>query len=113
MSTIDPFSPGSTVLHYRLGDRVGGIVWQAEDTRNGKKVAIKILSRQLPRDPARRDAMVKEVQQHAALYHTNIATILEVIPANDALIMVMEWVEGQPVAKQFSGKPADRATFFR
>ena len=54
MSSVDPFSSGSTVLHYRVIERVGTSVWRAEDVRSGRDVALKILTRQLPKDPARR-----------------------------------------------------------
>jgi serine/threonine protein kinase len=74
MSSADPFSPGSTLLTYKLGERVTNAVWRAEDTRNGKKVAIKILSRQLPKDAARREALVREVRQSAALYHASTSS---------------------------------------
>ena len=53
------------------------------------------------------------MRQNAAIYHTNIATILEIVPANEMLLLVMEYVDGQPVTKHFMGKPADRETFFR
>ena len=53
MSSVDPFAPGSTVLTYRLVERVGtSTVWRAEETRSGRKVAVKVLSKQLPRDAA-------------------------------------------------------------
>ncbi|HYU24238.1 MAG TPA: serine/threonine-protein kinase, partial [Thermoanaerobaculia bacterium] len=111
MST--PESPETLLLQYRLGDRLGNSVWKAEDTRNGKHVAVKILSRQLPRDPAKREALVREVRLGAALYHSSIVNIVEVASAGDALILVMELVDGQPIAAAVRGTPVDRETFFR
>jgi tetratricopeptide (TPR) repeat protein len=113
MSTNEPFSPGSMLAQYRLGERIGNTVWQADDTRTGKAVAVKLLTRQLPKDPARRDALVREVRQGAALYHTNIAGIIEVAVAGDLLLLVMELVNGQSLSKRFGGAPAERAEFFR
>ena len=78
MSTIDPFVAGGTILSFRLLERVGASVWRAEDTRNGKTVALKVLTKQLPRDPARREAVIREIRQGAALYHSSIVTILEI-----------------------------------
>ena len=72
MAAPDPFAPGSTLLTYKLGDRVSSAVWRAQDTRNGKKVAIKTLSKQLPKDPGRRESLVREVRLAAAIYHTEI-----------------------------------------
>jgi tetratricopeptide (TPR) repeat protein/class 3 adenylate cyclase len=113
MSTMDSLAPGSTVSSYRLGERIGSTVWRADDTRTGKPVAVKLLARQLPKDPQRRDALVREVRQNAALFHTNLATILEVAVAGDMLLLVMELVDGVPLTKRYTGKPADRAGFFR
>jgi len=113
MASVDPFSPGSALLSYRLGERVGTSVWQAEDTRNKKKVAIKLLSRQLPKDPNRRESLVRDVRLGAALYHTSLVNIQEIAPAGDALILVMEWIDGQPISARVRSRPLDRAEFFR
>lgn len=98
---------------YVIGERVGTSVWLAEDTRNGKRVAIKLLSKQLPADGGRREALIREVRVAAALYHTCLVPILEIVPVGDNLLMVMDVVEGVPLAKKLRGAPADRAEFFR
>jgi len=113
MSSIDPFVPGATLLQYRLVERLSPAVWKAEDTRSGKTVAVKVLSRQLPRDAAKRDALIREVRINAALYHTSIINILEIVPAGEALLMVMELVDGRSIASLVRNKPLDRQTFFR
>ncbi len=111
MSTNE--SPDTLLLQYRLGERLGNSVWKAEDTRNGRQVVVKILARQLPRDAAKRDALLREVRVGAALYHSSLVNIVEVVPAGDALILVMDFVDGQPIAAAVHGKPVDRETFFR
>src|SRR5436190_20360115 len=111
MSTQE--SPETLLLQYRLGDRLGNSVWKAEDTRNGKQVAVKILARQLPRDPAKREALVRDVRLGAALYHTSVVNIFEVAVAGDMLILVTELVDGQPISSLVRGAPVDRETFFR
>ncbi|HMC22868.1 MAG TPA: serine/threonine-protein kinase, partial [Thermoanaerobaculia bacterium] len=113
MASVDPFSPGSALLNYKLGERVGSSVWRAEDTRNKKKVAIKLLSRQLPKDPNRREGLVRDVRLGAALYHTSLVNIQEIAPAGDALVLVMEWIDGQPISARVRSHPLDRAEFFR
>src|SRR3954471_2557463 len=113
MSSTDPFVAGGTILSFRLIERVGASVWRAEDTRNGKTVALKVLTKQLPRDPARREAVIREIRQGAALYHSSIVTILEICPADDALVMIMEWFDGAPVSIAYRGHAADRTEFFR
>jgi hypothetical protein len=113
MSSTDPFVAGGTIASFRLLDRVGASVWRAEDTRNGKTVALKILTKQLPRDPARRETVIRDIRQGAALYHSSIVTILEITPADDALVMIMEWFDGTPVSTAYRGRAAERTEFFR
>jgi hypothetical protein len=113
MSTTDPFVAGGTILSFRLLERVGASVWRAEDTRNGKTVALKILTKQLPRDPARRETVIRDIRQGAALYHASLVCILEIVPADDALLLIMEWFDGAPVATAYRGRAADRTEFFR
>lgn len=112
MSAVDTFTSGKSILSYRLGERVSPSVWSAEDTRNGKRVALKILTKQLPRDPARRDAVIRDVRMGAALYHSSLVHIIELTAAGDALLLVMDWFEAKPLSAIFRGKPADRQDFF-
>src|SRR5213075_308562 len=114
MSTVDPFTPGATILSYRLVERLGtSSVWRADDTRTGRTVAVKVLSKQLPRDPGKREGLLRDVRIGGALFHTSLVNIVEIAPAGDALVLVMEWFDGQPVSAFFRNKPADRTSFFR
>jgi Serine/threonine protein kinase len=113
MSTIDPFVAGGSILSFRLLERVSVSVWRAEDTRSGRQVAVKVLTKQLPRDAAKRDAVVRDMRQGAAVYHASLVTIIEVTPADDALILVMEWFDSQPISMAYRGRAADRSEFFR
>ncbi|HKR66631.1 MAG TPA: serine/threonine-protein kinase, partial [Thermoanaerobaculia bacterium] len=96
-----------------IGERVGSTVWIAEDTRNGKRVAIKLLTKALPKEPAKRETMIRDVRVAAALFHTFLVPVHEVLAVNDNLLMVMEALDAQPITKHLNGQPADRATFFR
>jgi tetratricopeptide (TPR) repeat protein/tRNA A-37 threonylcarbamoyl transferase component Bud32 len=98
---------------YVIGERVGTSVWMAEDTRTGRRVAIKLLSKQLPKDETRREAILKEVRVAASLQHQFVVPIIEIAAAGDNLLMVMEVVEGQALSKRLHGAPLDRAEFFR
>jgi tetratricopeptide (TPR) repeat protein len=113
MSGVDPGSTGTILQNFRLIERVGSAVWRAEDTRNGKTVAVKILSKGLPKDQAKREALVREVRLSAALYHSFLVAIQEVVAAGDALLLVMEWMEGQPIAARVKNRPLERTEFFR
>jgi len=98
---------------YIIGERLGTAVWLAEDTRNGKKVAIKLLTKSLPKEPVKREAMVRDLRVAAALYHPFLVTIQEIAPIGDNLVMVMDAIEAQPLTKRLGGQPVDRAEFFR
>ncbi|HEX7154467.1 MAG TPA: protein kinase [Thermoanaerobaculia bacterium] len=97
---------------YQIGERVGNAVWIAEDTRNGKRVAFKLLTKQLPKDAAKRDALVREVRLNAALGHAFVVPIQEIVAINDFLVMIMDVVEGQTLTKYLGGNPLDRSAFF-
>lgn len=96
---------------YTISERVSSSVWKAQDTRNGKVVALKILSKQLPKDPARRDALLREARVSAALYHTFVVPILEVNIVGDNLVMAMEWLEVVPLSSLAGELPLDRDRF--
>jgi tetratricopeptide (TPR) repeat protein len=107
MSSNQPLGP------YVIGERVGSTVWLAEDTRGGKRVAVKLLTRQLPKEPAKRDSLIREVRINSALYHTFLVPIVEITPVGDNLLMVMDVVDGQPLTRKLGGAPLDRTEFFR
>lgn len=113
MATAETFAPGAILGNYRIGERAGTNVWAAEDTRSGRRVAVKLLSRQLPGDTARRDATLRALRLGAAIYHPALVNIIEVVSVSDMALLVMEWFESQPVSSRYRGAPADRRDFFR
>jgi tetratricopeptide (TPR) repeat protein len=113
MSSVEPLASGNELLHYRLTERLGASVWRADDTRLGRSVAVKILTRQLPKDAARREQVIRDVRLGAALYHSFLVPIHDVVAAGDALVMVMEVVDGQPLTAKLGGQPLNRVEFFR
>jgi serine/threonine protein kinase/tetratricopeptide (TPR) repeat protein len=88
-------------------------VWLAEDTRAGKKFAIKLLTKSLPKEAVRREAMIRDIRVTAALFHTFLVPIHEIVPVGDNLLMVMDVVDGQPLTKYLGGQALDRSGFFR
>jgi len=107
MSSNQPLGP------YVIGERAGASCWLAEDTRNGKKVVLKLLTKALPKETARRDTMIRDVRVAAALYHAFLVPIAEIAAIGDNLVMVMDIVDAQPITKKLAGRPVDRAEFFR
>jgi hypothetical protein len=98
---------------YQIGQRVGTQVWLAEDTRNGKTVAVKLLTKQLPKDPAKRETLIRDVRVNGALYHTFLVPVLEIAAIGDNLVMVMEPLDVRPLAKHVAGNALPREEMFR
>ncbi len=90
---------GSLVNHYRIVRKLGaggmGEVYEAEDTRLNRRVALKVLPRQLAADPERRERFEREARAVAALNHPNIVTIHSVEESDAGPILAMELIDGQ------------------
>jgi tetratricopeptide (TPR) repeat protein len=113
MSSIDALAPGSELLQFRIGERIGSSVFRAEDTRSGKAVALKLLTRQLPKDAARREQVIRDLRLGAALYHAFLVPVVDVIPAGDVLLLSMDLVDVLPLTEYVGGKPRSGAEAFR
>lgn len=103
--TINPprkgnkFQKGAIIGHYQLDSIIAqggmGEVWLATDTRKehlGRKVAFKVMLKEVSSDPELRRRFVAETQILIKLRHPNIVTVYEVDPNGE--YMVMEFVEG-------------------
>ncbi|PYL55819.1 MAG: hypothetical protein DMF29_00425, partial [Verrucomicrobia bacterium] len=87
------------LLHYRLTKKIGsggmGDVYQAEDTRLGRTVAIKLLPASANDNLAAKRRFLKEAQSASALNHPNIVTIHAIEESDGLDFIVMEYIEGQ------------------
>jgi serine/threonine protein kinase len=90
---------GTTVGHYKITRKLGaggmGEVFLAEDTRLGRKAAIKFLPADSAADPERRDRFLKEARAASALNHPNVCVVYDVgeTQAGQPYI-AMEFIEG-------------------
>jgi eukaryotic-like serine/threonine-protein kinase len=87
-----------------------GIVYEADDERLGRKVAIKVLQTG-PTSAERKRRFAQEAHAASALNHPNIITIHDIDTADAGDFIVMELVDGLPLNRlpQDGPMPIDRA----
>jgi serine/threonine protein kinase/Tol biopolymer transport system component len=78
-----------------IGEGGMGEVYLAEDTRLGRRVALKLLSPAFTSDADRMRRFVQEARAASALNHPNILTVHEIGRANDFDFIATEFIEGE------------------
>jgi serine/threonine-protein kinase len=93
---------GQVLGHYRILDKIGsggmGEVYRARDERLKRNVAIKILSSQWSVGTEMKHLLLREAQSASSLNDPHICTIYEVGEVEGRDFIVMELVEGHPLA---------------
>jgi serine/threonine protein kinase len=89
---------------YQLTDRLGrggmGEVWAAEDTKLGRRVAVKIIDLRRTDDRKRdeiRARALREGRAAAQIDHPNSVRVFDVLDEDDVLYLVMELVDATPL----------------
>jgi tetratricopeptide (TPR) repeat protein len=83
-----------------------GEVWRAEDTRLGRKVALKLLPAELARSPQSNARFLQEARAASSLDHPNICSIYEVgETADHQLYLVMPCYKGEPLQERIARGP--------
>ncbi len=88
-----------------LGEGGMGIVYLAIQKRINRKVAIKSIAPYLARDPSVRERFASEAAVLARLNHPSIVTLYDYIEEENALYLIMEYVEGQSLAELLKAGP--------
>src|SRR3954470_10991384 len=113
---MDPAAPnaratyiGRTFSHYRILRKLGeggmGVVYEAEDLKLGRHVALKFLQEETAAAPDRLARFQREARAASALNHPHICTIYEIDQADGIDFIGMELLEGRSLAEKISHRP--------
>jgi serine/threonine protein kinase/Flp pilus assembly protein TadD len=104
-------SANTNLSHYRIVSKLGaggmGEVYLAEDTRLGRKVALKLLAEELTKNRDRLSRFDQEAYAASALNHPNIITIYEMGDEDGHHFIATEFIDGLTLRKHLPGKPMD------
>ncbi len=98
-----------------LGRGGMGVVYLARNKLMGRLEVLKVVGGQLVERPGVRDRFLREVQSAAKLQHTNIVTAYSAIRLGESIVLAMEYIDGEDLAKMVKSRgplPVVHACYF-